>query len=1858
MSEFTDIRARLSGQRGQRDETRRRLDETRERLRNVRFELETLRRAADPDDQQRAARIAQLEAREAELAQALAAVRSDLAGFDQSALGLLTELTLLADPAEQVEELNDAFPILFFPLRIETRFKTLGAGPQAKSQLWVRVYPDDCQVDTFEEMLSDSEVKSARLFWAGVWKAGLVEDQERGAWKTFVGSHGSGRAAWILRHYEPLGLDTRPAKTNPEDIILVVVPEMELTPGQEADACDFWVKFWKADGDPFLRQQARQELEGEVGAALAAEIVEKFRPVNLGDNPPGPHTRAGVAATCVKIVFDPNQPGVTKTTSWTRAPKARAMPDRLVLMCFQGNAEAHRIVGHPIPDQLATGPDPSLPEDEQLKMLGDELEVNEELKWMVDFERAVSVGMGFKVDLNVDESVVGFDRLLVLGVRTSADEAEGRALLESLITNHHHGRHGFGLVPQGSPTNNTEGEGAAFSWVEDPDATFDTVFKQRAAFEDSDDAFERRDGQWLATHLGIDPEVVRLVAHADGRDQGEARAMNTALWPATLGYMMEEMMTPLFSFETTDATRRFFSSYVTGRGPVPAVRVGRQPYGILPAMAFSRYAPKRLIKDEEPRPPIFLGPALAADPSYIARLYVVLSKMDADWGAMAQGVAHVGAPAGNPHQTLLDIVGLHSGSVEFHQRYAESLQHIFNQLLIEYGPLVAITIAMWLGQRGAQILQHFGISPPPDMPILEKFFFSEGTLLTGPVVDDVPLSEVAPVRDYSADGQNYLEWLATSSTEKIRLQDFGGNPAPTALLYLMLRHAVLLGQWDAGLRLLAAHQLVNPAVMRAEPAFINVAAKDDDVNAVAGSKFEPLYRAVPSITGNNQTTIAEHILTPSFLADAFETRDLREIIRALQFLRETPTARLERVFSEHLDCCSYRLDAWKTGLAALRLEEMRTPAPPSPTAPAPNAPTKGLYLGAYGWLEHVVPENKVLKPVPPLPGELGEVFQKPGQPTLVTDSTNAGYIHAPSLDHATTAAVLKNAYVVNASTAHPEAMSVNLSSERVRRALSLLEGVRNGQSLSALLGYQFERGLHDRHGLAEVDKFIYPLRQVFPLVANKLRETQDGTADVKLLEARNVVDGLRLINHLRTVNNTSYPFGLPTAASPGPGQLRTASPAESDAINAEVRAVLDLHDAAADLILSESIYQTVRGNFDRAAANTQALGRAHYPPETEVVITPRRGQTLTHRLALHLDAAADDAAPDLTPRARAEAALNAWLAARLPAPADVVCAVSVASPALAAPEPAVVSQADLDLQPIDLLYLLNLDLEQAMAELDARVVQFVRYQTTAGSHPAVKVTINYTEHVDGQVSFFELAPLLKSLRALLLGSRHLSPADMALPVEAEAADYLYDFADLEGRVDNAINGSDGLDARRAALVALETDASPLDDYAQLVSDEFLLTALHGVPQTGTADIHDSIRAVYDAVLAKLVELIGRWDDKAADFDALMLTLPGLTTDEERLALLVKAEGLIASSTTVPTPADPAVYQADVEALKDAFDNTLSDFKDLLTFDTDLLADFVTAADAVAPAAAVHDAVPFDINAQKDAVTSLRADLAARVTSLREDVEQRIAKANALVAESAAVTDVEGRLRVLQQAAAQVLGDEARLLPRFTLPAEQATELQNCFADSAALLDHLKSARGRLFPEDDWLYGLARVRDKLRAWETVVFLSEAFEQTAPALTPLQLPHRAGDSWLALEFPDDYLFDGDRLLYTPHFAAAPFVAGAPQTGLLLDEWNEVIPGKDEVTGLAFHFDRPNSEPPQAMLLAVPPQLRGKWVWDDLVAMLHDTLDAARKRAVEPSQVDASNYAQFLPATLTAVTLYQMTIAVNLAANNGLYNLIGGE
>src|SRR6185503_14748865 len=101
------------------------------------------------------------------------------------------------------------------------------------------------------------------------------------------------------------------------------------------------------------------------------------------------------------------------------------------------------VTGRPIPAPLAAGPEPNATGDEQLVPKDGELTIPDSIKWMFDFERALEVGMAFRIGLTPDQAAGGFDRIVVLGVRVSDSAAEGAKRLASLIDNHLHSRTGF-----------------------------------------------------------------------------------------------------------------------------------------------------------------------------------------------------------------------------------------------------------------------------------------------------------------------------------------------------------------------------------------------------------------------------------------------------------------------------------------------------------------------------------------------------------------------------------------------------------------------------------------------------------------------------------------------------------------------------------------------------------------------------------------------------------------------------------------------------------------------------------------------------------------------------------------------------------------------------------------------------------------------------------------------------------------------------------------------------------------------------------------------------------------------------------------------------------------------------------------------------------------------------------------------------------------------------------------------------------------------------------------------------------------------------------------------------------------------
>jgi hypothetical protein len=171
---------------------------------------------------------------------------------------------------------------------------------------------------------------------------------------------------------------------------------------------------------------------------------------------------------------------------------------------------------------------------------------------------------------------------------------------------------------------------------------------------------------------------------------------------------------------------------------------------------------------------------------------------------------------------------------------------------------------------------------------------------------------------------------------------------------------------------------------------------------------------------------------------------------------------------------------------------------------------------------------------------------------------------------------------------------------------------------------------------------------------------------------------------------------------------------------------------------------------------------------------------------------------------------------------------------------------------------------------------------------------------------------------------------------------------------------------------------------------------------------------------------------------------------------------------------------------------------------------------------------------------------------------------------------------------------------------------------------------------------------------VRMLSETFGAETGECSPLQLPYRTKDTWLGVEFPKGTAIVHDTIAVVQCLPQG-FTPTTSQCGFLIDEWTETLPQKEEVTGITFNYDAPNSAPPAAILLAVTPVETGHWSWDNLVATVLDTFERAKLRAVEPDMIETllSGFAQLLPTTVAEFTTGKSTINLDYARNVAFVN-----
>jgi hypothetical protein len=228
---------------------------------------------------------------------------------------------------------------------------------------------------------------------------------------------------------------------------------------------------------------------------------------------------------------------------------------------------------------------------------------------------------------------------------------------------------------------------------------------------------------------------------------------------------------------------------------------------------------------------------------------------------------------------------------------------------------------------------------------------------------------------------------------------------------------------------------------------------------------------------------------------------------------------------------------------------------------------------------------------------------------------------------------------------------------------------------------------------------------------------------------------------------------------------------------------------------------------------------------------------------------------------------------------------------------------------------------------------------------------------------------------------------------------------------------------------------------------------------------------------------------------------------------------------------------------------------------------------------------------------------------------------------AKVTDAEERLKV-------VFGAGFLVLPRFV--PSNATEIAVAFGNSDAL------QRNRRLEVVTWFTRAARVREGLSRLADVLRFAEVWGRNTPGFTVGQMPFVPGEVWVAL--PTAGTSPGGRLSLVA-CGSTTFEGNQPLAGFVWDEWSEVVPNRAETTAMAFHYDRPNSRPPQAILIAVAPDVNQPWNLLFIEQILRETLSLSKQRLVDQDAMLELD--QYLPALCFPINAAGDTIATDLRA-----------
>lgn len=1147
----------------------------------------------------------------------------------------------------------------------------------------------------------------------------------------------------------------------------VGVTERELAAGHR-----YWEWIWWDRAETTVTE-ARRWLAAQVGPYRATHVASVLAPTNLDPDGGAPGE-------------DPVFPRVTPVAQHEPVV-ARLLPDVWQLRIYDGAGQLVIEDDWELPDpevvmapSLRAGADIGA-EDPRGAVRG--FLDDQDLRWTIDFRSALDRGMARTYPHRKLPDRISL--LLVTGVRVGRQPvAESDGLFEQF--DRHRCTRGFDLVPQGTPTNNSDAGRSGVS-IDDPDV--DRLFAEagrpgpgltrvvaEALVRDPASLYLARNADALSLALGRPAtNAADRTRHARWAEGTAAWAMNVGVGYATIGGLLAGPLLrsggqPSIDPTTAAELRSWYSRWVRGGAVLPTIRCGEQPYGMLPIA--SRPAPSRQ-RGFRSRLASVLVDALEA---WRDKLPVPTLDPDATDGRPSstpdQAVSDVAAVLGAvPHPTSLQLRTAYDygpyDALRLHSRL-DDIDSYLNDPDPSNTPyavkLVALTAcrAVWEPLRDRMdSRKRRGVTIDEQLAAMEEF----GAALSGleqTYGDQIPaqLGNVRHAYDHQLSvlvretlagtealtplldplhtrggiGANRRLRLASvvfsSSALAVEALVSDGSDAPLNSLFWwyrqMNREATDLaatGDWQQR----ASHADRAPLLVHLLDLSYQAAPVDQvPVVRLAFAIIDALYwlsdpvlhrdeQQTPDtdrVEGEDRPTATTGVVTNPYGGEVWTTKQVVDL--------------LERLLRESLGIAMYRLDAWAQSLANEQFAAVRKARP------------RGLHVGAYGWLVDVEPSD---------------------------EPASQGFVHAPSLNHATTAAVLRAGWSAFGTAASDAPLSVDLSSARVRAGQWILDGLRNGQDLAELLGARFERLLHDRRLDARIDE-----------VRTIVLAATGGSGP-----AIDIVDGLVVARAFasaadRTTREQAVRTELNQARAAATGELRRAW----DGVFAAARAVNADLDAVADVVMFQSVHSLLHGD-DASAGAAVAISSgadASIPPITATA-SPRDGQRIIHRIAALFDPTVAPAGATVLGAASPD--VVDWLRANLPAAANVQMAWTTHDGRTVR-----LDLAAIDLDVVDAMVLAG----ETAVQTDTDLGRVVTSLAAAKHGPGTLDPARAQQRAD-VLSLDEFGLLAARWRDALGRARRLHAADTVRPAESADGDR-YELGTLEVRANAVIDGLQSL----------------------------------------------------------------------------------------------------------------------------------------------------------------------------------------------------------------------------------------------------------------------------------------------------------------------------------------------------------------------------------------------------------------------------------------------------------------------------------